>query len=172
MIRISETSDEFFNKVFPHLKEKLRMAQMQTDVVSFVFKSFLLSLVFSVTFSVSLFFILSKFRALYLLFPIFIFILGSIFFLALRIPDFNIRKIRTEIENDIFIPSRMLLTLLESGNSIITAMLRVSNSKSKSSKYFGNIVSEIFLGKNIAQAIDDAIKYTPSVSFKRVLEPI
>ena len=66
----------------------------------------------------------------------------------------------------------MLLTLLESGNSIITAMLRVSNSKSKSSKYFGNVVSEIFLGKNIEQAIDDAIRYTPSVSFRRVLEPI
>lgn len=172
MIKISEAIDEFFSKIFPHLKDELRSAQMKADVVPFVIKCFILAMVFSLTLSVTAFLLLSKYNLISWMVPIFLFFLISLFLLTLRIPKHNIRKVGNEIENDVFIPSRMLLTLLESGNSIITALVGVSYTKAKSSKYFGNIASEIFLGKNIEQAIDDAIKYTPSISFRRVLEPV
>jgi len=172
VVKISEQLDEFMNKLFPQLKDKLKSAQINSEASGFVLKIFLLSFIFSLAFLVPLAFVFLKYGILLFLIPLFIFFLISLFFLCLRIPDFNIKRIGIEIENDIFIPSRMLLTLLESGNSIITALVGVSYTKANSSKYFGKIASEIFLGKNIDQAIDDAIKYTPSKSFRRVLEPI
>ncbi len=172
MIKISEAFEEFFNKIFPKLKDELKAAQMHNTLANFVVKCLVLALIFSLIFSITAFFILSKSKLLVLLAPILIFFLFTMFFVFLRIPKYNIRRVRNDIENDIFVPSRMLLTLLESGNSIISALVDVSYTKAKSSKYFGNIASEIFLGKNIEQAIDDAIRYTPSESFRRVLEPI
>lgn len=90
----------------------------------------------------------------------------------LKLPKLNISQMRQEIETDIFVPSRMLVTLLESGNSIVSALERVSYTDAKSSKYFGKIATEIYLGKSLADAIDEAILNTPSESFKRFLQPI
>lgn len=172
MIKISEALDEIFGRVFPGLKDELKSAQMDNNVVSFVFKCVFLSLILSLAFSIVIFLILLKKDLGIFALPVFVFFLFLFFFLTLNIPNYNMQKVRNEIENDIFIPSRMLLTLLESGNSLITALVGVSSTKAKSSKYFGKIASEIFLGKNIEQAINDAIKFTPSNSFRRVLEPI
>ncbi|MBN2459933.1 type II secretion system F family protein [Candidatus Woesearchaeota archaeon] len=172
MIKITEESEAFANKLFPNLKEDLRMAQMKTDVGAFVNKCLLMSLVFA--FNLSLIFVIILIqRKLYLLtIPVFVFFFIIMFTICIKIPKFNIAKVRQEIESDIFTPSRMMLTLLESGNSLISALENVSYTKAKSSKYFGKIASEIYLGKNIEQAIEDAIKYTPSDSFRMVLEPI
>ena len=173
MIKISESSEDFFENIFPRMKNELKIAQMKPDVGTFVYKCVILSLIWCLAFTIPVFFIIRKLEISLILVPIaFLFFLMLSFFFFIRIPKYNARKVREEIENDIFVPSRMLLTLLESGNSIISALVGVSYTKANSSKYFGKIASEIFLGKNIEQAIDDAIKYTPSDSFRKVLEPI
>ena len=169
---MSESLEEFVNKIFPGLKENMKMAQMGADTIGFVLKSVLLSAIFSVNFSLVVSLIFRKY-GFFLIMPLlaaFFFILFMI--LSANIPRLNIIKVRQEIESDIFIPSRMLLTLLESGNSLVTALEGVSYTKAKSSKYFGKIASEIYLGKNIEQAIEDSIRFTPSNSFRIVLEPI
>lgn len=172
MIKITEESEAFISKVFPKLKENLRKAQMDMGVSVFVRKCVVMSIIFALNVSVIFFLILLK-SGLYLLtIPLFIFFFIIIFLICMNIPKFNMAKVRQEIESDIFTPSRMLLTLLESGNSLISAMESVSYTKAKSSKYFGKIASEIYVGKNVDQAIEDAIKYTPSDSFRMVLEPI
>lgn len=172
VIRITEESEEFATKVFPKLKENLRMAQMSTDVGAFVNKCIIMAVIFALNLSLIFFIILIK-KGLYLLtIPVFLFFFVIMFIVCLNIPKFNIAKVRQEIESDIFTPSRMLLTLLESGNSLISALESVSYTKAKSSKYFGKIASEIYLGKTVEQAIEDAIRYTPSDSFRMVLEPI
>ena len=172
MVKIAEELEEYVNKLFPKLKEQMRLAQMEPKVVPFIVKYVVISIIFgiNVAFVISLLF--RNYGFLLIFFPLFLFFFIISFFLCLRIPQVNIAKVRKDIENDVFIPSRMLLTMLEAGNSLITALERASYTKAKSSKFFGKIVSEIYLGKNIDQAIDDAIKYTPSDSFRRVLEPI
>jgi len=172
VVKISDQGEGFFSKVFPYLKEKLKLAQMDTDVGAFVTKCLVLSFIFALNFSVIFFFLLLKQGLVIITLPIFIFFFIIIFFVCINIPKFNIAKVKSDIEGDIFTPSRMLLTLLEAGNSLISALESVSYTRAKSSKYFGKIASEIYLGKNIDQAIEDAIKYTPSDSFRMVLEPI
>jgi archaellum biogenesis protein FlaJ (TadC family) len=169
---MSEALEEFVNKIFPNLKDTMKMAQMTSDITTFVLQSFLLSIIFSINFSLVSAFIFRKLGFFLVMAASFLFFLIIFFLIALNIPKLNIKKVSQDIESDIFIPSRMLLTLLESGNSLVTAMEEVSYTKAKSSKYFGKIASEVFLGKNIEQAIEDAIRFTPSESFCRVLEPI
>ena len=174
MIKIATTdsNENLINKLFPNLRESLRMAQMETNVTAFVNKAVVLSLIFALNFTVVSFLILIKYKLYLFTLPLFILFFLAFFFVCLKIPDLNIAKVKQEIESDIFTPSRMLLTLLEAGNSLISALETVSYTKAKSSKYFGKIASEIYLGKNVDQAIEDAIKYTPSDSFRMVLEPI
>lgn len=95
-----------------------------------------------------------------------------LFFILLNIPNFNIKKIEKDIESDIFITGRRLLTLLESGESLIKALMDISRTKSKSSKYFAEIASEIYLGKSLESTLDHGIKLSPSKSFKRILGEI
>jgi len=172
VIKIQDKPNEFIQKIFPKLKENLRMGQMDTDVSTFMNNCVVLSLIFAFNFSLVVFLILAKYRLYLWIVPVFAFFFIAFFFVCASIPKININKVRQDIESDIFIPSRMLLTLLESGNSLITAMESVSYTKAKSSKYFGKIASEIYLGKNVERAIEDAIEYTPSDSFRLVLEPI
>lgn len=73
MIKISEAIDEFFSKIFPHLKDELRSAQMKADVVPFVIKCFILAMVFSLTLSVTAFLLLSKYNLISWMVPIFLF---------------------------------------------------------------------------------------------------
>lgn len=159
-------------RLFPDLKEDLKLAQMQISPAKFTKYVFVLTIIAAFNLSIPFFFILLSAGAVILVLP-FMFILGIIlFFVFMNIPRYNTIRIRQEIEADIFIPARMLLTLLEGGNSLVTALEGVSYTKAKSSKYFGKIASEIYLGKNIDRAIDDGMQYNPSPSFKRVLEPI
>jgi pilus assembly protein TadC len=172
VVKITEAFSHRIKKSFPKLDEELKMAQMKQTPEKFIKQIFLLSLVLSLNISVLALLILIKFKYGLAVFPIFIVIFLLFFFLFLQVPKANIAKIRKDIESDIFVPSRMLLTLLESGSSIVTALERVAYTNAKSSKYFGKIASKIYLGKPLGEAIDEAIAYTPSESFRKVLQPV
>lgn len=172
MVKITNSSDDVANKLFPDLKHKLRLAQMDTTPGMFVKNVLILALIFTGSVFVISFIVLAKKELLIWILPLTLIMYLFFFILFLKLPELNIAKVRRDIEGDLFIPSRMFLTLIESGNSVVGALEGVSYTKAKSSKYFGKIASEIYLGKSITQAINDAIKYTPCDSFRRILEPI
>ncbi|HLP79229.1 MAG TPA: type II secretion system F family protein [Acidobacteriota bacterium] len=146
---------------------------MQIPIKKYARNIMLLSIIASLNITLLISFILLKKGLYFFIPPAFIIVTGSIFLVLCKaIPMANQDIIRRDIEGDIFIPARMLLTLLESGKSLISAIEAVSYTKARSSKYFGKIASEIYLGKTVEQAIEDAIRYTPSNSFRKVLEPI
>ncbi len=173
MVKIGDASfDEFIKGLFPNLENDLKLAQMKDSVMSYLKKCFVFSLIVSLNLVVIIGIVLFKYKLSLYIVPVFYILSLGVFYIALKLPKMNQEKIRQEIESDVFVPGRMLLTLLEAGNSIVTALVGVSNTKANSSKYFGRIASEIYLGKNIDEAISEAIKYTPSESFRRILEPI
>jgi pilus assembly protein TadC len=159
--------------MFPKLKDKLRLAQMDLNVNIFVMKCVFISFIMTISLTVIGLFILLDHGLYLFILPLFILLFFLTFLSFVKIiPLANMARVKKDIESDIFIPSRMLLTLLEAGNSLISAIESVSYTRAKSSKYFGKIASEIYLGKSVEQAIDDAIKYTPSDSFRMVMQPI
>ncbi len=172
MIRIGEALAAFVDTFFPKLEKELRMAQIGKSPSSFVVLIIVLSLIIAVNLSVITFLLLLKAGMPLLIFPAFFLIWLISILIVRRLPQLYIAQVRRDIEKDIFVPARMLLTLIESGNSLISAFEGVSFTRAKSSKYFGKIASEIYLGKNIDQALEDAMRYTPSESFRRILDPI
>jgi hypothetical protein len=133
--KVGSDDEDFVNKIFPHLKEDMRLAQMDTNVSAFVKKCLVLSAVFALNFSVVVGLVLLKYKLYVWIFPVFVFFFLVFFFICQSIPKLNIAKVRRDIESDIFTPSRMLLTLLEAGNSLISALESVSYTRAKSSKY-------------------------------------
>lgn len=172
MVKISEAFRHTVRRLFPNLEHDLKLAQMKETPDSFVMKALVLALIFSLNVSVIALVVLAKTGFVILLIPVFVVLLIFFTLLFMLLPKLNTAKIRQDIEADIFVPARMLLTLLESGSSIVTALEKVSYTKAKSSKYFGKIASQIYLGKTLDAAIDEAVQSTPSESFRRVLQPI
>ena len=154
------------------LEKNLILADIDETPKNYILKSLIPATLFALSITVVLFFTLKNhpaqlisLLALPILTPIFLYVF-------LQIPASNAKKIGQAIEADIFWPSRMLITLIESGNSLPSAFERVSQTKTISGNYFAKLAAEINLGKSLKDAVEDAIRYTPSQSFKRVLEPI
>lgn len=154
------------------IKEDMRLAEMDLTLKQYFTRCSIPSLLFAINIALLAFFAMKdspiQWTAVLLL-PIFF---GIFMFLCAFIPRIRVQRIEKAIEADVFVPARMLVTLLESGSSLVTAFDRVSKTRTVSGQYFGKIASEIYLGKNLDQAVMDAIHNTPSRSFKRVLEPI
>ncbi len=158
--------------VLESLEEDLQRAGMQESPGSYLKKSTVPSIIFSLNVTVVAYFILADTPWLWLLIPTVLCSFAFFMQLFRYIPKLNARLIGREIEADIFVPSRMLITLVESGNSLVTSFKRVSETETISGNYFGKIAMEISLGKTLEEAIDDAITYTPSESFQRILTPV
>ncbi len=145
---------------------------MNVNITSFVMQCVIFAILSGLAASVISFLVLLKIGMPLLVIVVFMLFSSLAFFVCLKIPSMNKAMVRQEIEGNIFILGGMLLTLLESGNSIVSSFEAISESKAKGSRYFGQIAAEIYLGKNLEPAIEDAIRYSPSESFRRVLEPL
>jgi len=169
-LNIGRKLNRFVKKVFPHLEKKLAMARMDDTPKSFLLKISIGSILFSAMLGVltSWIFSMSISNSIIAGF----FILLAVFIVLFSIPNFNIKKLEKEIESDIFITGRRLLTLLESGDALIRAIVEVSKARTKSSRYFSEIASEIHLGKSLEDSLNHGIQLSPSKSFKRILEEI
>jgi pilus assembly protein TadC len=146
---------------------------MKEDFKEFVKKSFLLSLFLSFAVNILVFFILLKEEiTLLLLFPIFIGLFLIFFMIMMQLPGMNVKKRKWEVETDILYSGRFLLLQLESGKPLINALAEVSKTKARSAKYYGEIVLDIDMGTPVEEAIENAVKYSPSKQFKTLLEQI
>jgi pilus assembly protein TadC len=154
------------------LQRELVLADMDITPKAFLRLCTVPSGIFALCLSLLTFFILKGSGYQWTAILVFAVCFGVFMLLCSMIPKSNAARIERAIEADIFVPSRMLVTLLESGNSLVSSFDRVSKTRTVSGRYFGKIAAEIYLGKNLDQAIIDAMEYTPSRSFRRVLEPI
>jgi pilus assembly protein TadC len=159
-------------KILQSLQNDLVLADIDMPVSKYLIRSCVPAGIFALNLAVLLFFVLKGTGYQWVALPVLVVFFGLFMLLFLFVPKANARAIASAIEADLFVPSRMLVTLLESGNSILSAFERVSRTKTVSGKYFGKIAAEIYLGKNLDHAIEDAIRNSPSHSFRRVLEPI
>ena len=106
------------------------------------------------------------FRLLALLAP-FIFIM--MFFYFLRLPDIKASRIKREINKEIIDAGHFILVEIESGVPLYTSFKSVGKNFQHIGKYFREIVDNVDLGASIEESIVEAIEYTPSRDFRRVL---
>jgi len=135
------------------VKKTVQLAAMLT-LASIVFLFF----IFEVS-SISLFWLL-------LLVPI---VLVGSFFFFLNAPKSVIAKRRRELDQEVLFAGRFLLVKVHSGRPLLNALIEGSQSYGVASKYFKEVVDDINLGTPIEKALDNAVKYSPSDKYRRIL---
>jgi len=83
-----------------------------------------------------------------------------------------VKRKRQEIESDLIYTVRHFLLRLEIGSSLINAIGDTASLNTVSAKYFGEVIHDINIGASVEDAIDYAIKFTPSDHFKEVMNII
>lgn len=80
-----------------------------------------------------------------------------------------IHKRRRELDKEVLFAGRFLLVKVHAGRPLLNALIEGSQSYGVASKYFREIVDDINLGTPIEDALDNAVKYSPSDKFRRIL---
>jgi len=91
------------------------------------------------------------------------------FFFLLNSPKASIAKRQRELDQEVLFAGRFLLVKVHSGRPLLNALIEGSQSYGVASKYFKEIVEDINLGTPIEKALDNAVKYSPSDKFRRIL---
>ncbi len=91
------------------------------------------------------------------------------FFFFMMSPKNIINKRKRELDQEVLFAGRFLLVKVHSGRPLLNALIEGSQSYGIASKYFKEIVEDINLGTPIEKALDNAVKYSPSEKYRRIL---
>jgi len=155
---------------FPQLKKQLRIAHIKSTPQEFIYKDLKFTVPFSVVFTILFFFILDKADKSLLLLPIgfiVVFIMSFGFaFMKLRGVILQRKK---EIDREVLFAGQYLLIKLYSGKPLLNAIIDTSKSYGVASKYLKEIVNDIDTGSSLEDALENAMTYSPSEQFRKIL---
>jgi len=161
---------QWISSFFPRLKKEIRIAHVNITPQEFIYKNLKFSFPFSLGLTVLLFFIMDKAELnLWLLIPGFIIIFFLIFhfqFLKIRA---KIAQRRKEIDREVLFAGQYLLIKLYSGKPLLNALIDTSNSYGVASKYMKEIVNDIETGSSLEKALNNAMIYSASERFRKIL---
>ena len=91
-----------------------------------------------------------------------------IFFTVLYLPRINKATLGKKIEGEVAVTGRRLLIQLESGKSLVNSIISVAKHKKESSKALERVAYELYMGKPLERAIQEAIDNSPSRTFRKI----
>ena len=161
---------QWISSLFPNLKKEIRIAHIETTPQEFIYKNLKFSLPFSLGLTVLLFFIMDKAGfSLWLLIPAFIITFFLVFYFAFLKLKGKIIKRQMEIDREVLFAGQYLLIKLYSGKPLLNALIDTSNSYGVASKYIKEIVNDIDTGSSLEKALENAMIYSPSERFRKIL---
>lgn len=96
-------------------------------------------------------------------------LLSGYFYFFLKSPKNIINKRKRELDQEVLFAGRFLLVKVNAGKPLLNALIEGSQSYGVASKYFKEIVDDINLGTPLEKALENAVKYSPSDKFRRIL---
>jgi pilus assembly protein TadC len=157
-------------KAFPGLFEQLRQAHIRDSPEIFIKKTLRGALTFSVGLTIFMFFMLSLFKISTIFLPfIFIGLFLAFFLVLVKRPVVNIKKRMRALDKEVLFAGRFLLVKIHSGRPLLNALVDASQSYGIASEYFKEIVDDVNMGTPIEQALDNAVRYSPSDKFRRIV---
>ena len=163
----------FVLQKYPGVRTTLRIAHSSKSPEAFVKNALRLSIYGSFALTVLAFFVLSRSASIialpFLLAGVFVFSFLGLLVFVLNSPKSAIRKREREVENDVLFAGRYLLVKIESGTPLVNTLDDASRSSGASSKSFGEIMNDVNTGVPLEQALDNAVKYSASDKFKRII---
>ena len=155
---------------YPHLKRDIRIAHLKMKPHEFILKNFKFSLPFSLSLTILFFFVADKAGIPLILLPLF-FIIAFVLvfnFAFLKLKGTIIQR-RKEIDKEVLFAGQYLLIKLYSGKPLLNALIDTTKSYGVASKYIKEIVDDIDTGSTIEQALENAMIYSPSEKFGKIL---
>ena len=155
---------------YPHLKRDIRIAHLKMDPQEFVFKNLKFALPFSLGLTVLFFFIADKAGIPLIFLPIFFIVAFALVFnfAFLKLKGTIVRR-QKEIDREVLFAGQYLLIKLYSGKPLLNALIDTTKSYGIASKYIKEIVDDIDTGSSIEQALENAMIYSPSEKFRKIL---
>ena len=155
---------------YPYLKKDIRTAHLKTNPQEFIYKNLKFSLLFSLGLMVLFFFIADKAKIPLIFLPLaYIIILFLVFNLAFFKLKTAIMHRQREIDKEVLFAGQYLLIKLYSGKPLLNALIDTTKSYGVASKYIKEIVDDIDIGNPIENALENAIIYSPSEKFRKIL---
>lgn len=155
------------------LKDELKTAHLDIPAKKFVKRNIMVSFYLSAGIGFILFMVFQKLRISITFTLVSIVALYFMFFgFFMNTPKVYIRRREREISKDILFATRYLLIKIDSGEPLLNALTDASKSFGVGGKFFKEIVDDINLGKPIELALEDAVEYNTSKTFKLVLRQI
>jgi pilus assembly protein TadC len=155
---------------FPNLKKELRISHVKGSPQQFIYNNIKLAFPFSLALTVLFFFIADKAGFPLVMIPIFfivsVLMIFQFGFLKLKAKRLKRQK---EIDREALFAGQYLLIKLYSGRPLLNALIDTSKSYGVASKYMGEIVNDIDTGSSLEDALENAIKFSPSEKFRRIL---
>lgn len=81
----------------------------------------------------------------------------------------RIKKREREINKEVLFAGRYLLVKLYAGRPLLNALLETSKSHGVAAKYIKEIVDDTETGSSVEKALENAMFYSPSEKFKKIL---
>ncbi|MCK4859916.1 MAG: type II secretion system F family protein [Candidatus Omnitrophica bacterium] len=158
------------SSLFPNLKKDIRIAHAKTTPREFIYKNLKFSLPFSLGLTILFFFVADKAGLPLSLIPaafIVIFIIVFNFkFLKLKAKIIQRQK---EIDREVLFAGQYLLIKLYSGRPLLNALIDTTKSYGVAAKYIEEIVNDIGTGSSLEKALENAMTYSPSEKFRKIL---
>lgn len=155
---------------YPSLKKDLHMANLRIHPVRFMSNSLRKGVMLGSSFTLLLFFLLSK-QGLPLIFlvPAFFVFCYGFFMLEMVQLKAKISKRRKKLDNEAMFIGRYLLIKLHAGRPLLNALTETSQSKGIAAQFVREIVHNIDTGTPIEKALKDATYFCPSEKFSKIL---
>jgi len=93
----------------------------------------------------------------------------ALFILLMNSPLTEISRRRRELDREVLFAGRYLLVKIHSGAPLLNALIDASHSYGIASKYFKELVDDINMGTPIEKALDNAMNFTTSLKFRKIL---
>lgn len=163
----------FANRIsssFPKLKRDLRIAHLSYTPSQYVNKTLKVSVLYSFLFSVLFFLVIKKAQLpIALIVPVYALLFIMIFQYSMIGIKAKIRKREKDIDREVLFVGRYLLVKLYSGRPLLNALIETANSRGVTAKYIKEIVDDISTGSTIEDALNNAMIYSPSEKFAKIL---
>lgn len=150
----------------PGIKGKLIQAGVLDEPEEYVKKTFFTAVMMGIGLAIVLFVFYPK---IWFFFAIAIFVSPVLFMYFLKYVDIKIETLKKRIDEEIVFAGRFLIIELSSGVPIHKAFENIHKNYNVVGMYFGEIVSKVYLGTNMEDAINEVLVITPSPTLQRIL---
>ena len=101
------------------------------------------------------------------------FLIASVFFIVLiHMPKIECNNVASRIDREMVKISRQFLIDIQSGLSIFSAYEDLAKSGTYTARFFDEVISKIYLGVPVEEAIRESIELNPSKNFRKMQNQI